>query len=89
MAKRVEWLITATGHCPAVLCLRGPTAKCKPGQRQRHPAATPRNANRSQKAPVFLTACSGLNHQGEGAGPDDDHKRDAHNKVFHVTSLRV
>lgn len=38
MAKRVEWLITATGHYPAVLCLRGPTEKYKPGLRQRHPA---------------------------------------------------
>jgi len=40
-------------------------------------------------APVFFTACSGLDHQGESTGPDDDHKRDAHKEIFHVSPLHV
>jgi len=41
-------------------------------------------------APVILTGPDfRLDHQGKGTGPQHDDHRNAHKKIFHVTSLRA
>lgn len=40
-------------------------------------------------APVFFRIMLSLDHQGKGTGPNDDHKRNAHKEIFHVSPLRV
>ncbi|VFS79288.1 aminotransferase [Raoultella planticola] len=72
-----------------------PTGCCQ--QRASQPAKASNNGAKERKVPTkngsrwlpFFLTLAALKSSGQKYRPNDDHKRYAHNKVFHDSSLRV